>query len=110
MSFDDYTFPGNPWDDIIDGITEHEVISLNASYIYPNPAKDNLQVSITSTINNKLEISVVNLIGETLKTTTSTVVNGNNTISFEVTDLPSGMYLVRLKLGSNSISKKLIVE
>jgi len=71
--------------------------------IYPNPTTNVLNISSDATINRA---NVYNLLGQQVKTFD---VNSNRT-ALNVSDLESGIYLVKITSGSKQISKKFIKE
>ncbi len=84
-----------------------DLMGVNGLEVYPNPAKGNLQVSWTATPGT-VTIEIWNTIG----TRVSTVqVDGNNvTETFNVANLVSGMYLLRIQIGSESKLVKFVRE
>ncbi|MDZ4808160.1 MAG: T9SS type A sorting domain-containing protein [Bacteroidota bacterium] len=65
--------------------------------IWPNPVDSYVNISYNSATNTKLDISVVNTIGKTVKQTNHTVYRGLNQIAvsgFEI--LSSGIYFIRI--------------
>lgn len=75
--------------------------------VRPNPAKQAVEIAVGSTIKGDLILSLIDIQGRTISTKTY---NGNNTINLDVSNLPAGMYMVRIENNSKSIVKKLIVE
>ena len=73
--------------------------SVSTFKTYPNPAKESIEIISNETIEN---VIIYNLNGKILKSESSKNIN--------ISDLPSGLYLIEVKTG-NSISKqKLLVE
>ena len=58
--------------------------------VTPNPASGIVTVTVTGAQGNTTEVSLVNMLGQTLKTVSAT---GRN-ISFDVSDMPTGCYIV----------------
>jgi len=79
------------------------VIADNGIKCYPSMVKNSLNVSADSEIS---EISIVNLVGQSLRTVT---VN-SNTKTFTLNDLVSGQYLVRIKLANGQIGTQKFVK
>ncbi|WP_317898753.1 T9SS type A sorting domain-containing protein [Aurantibacillus circumpalustris] len=101
----------NPWDEMKpDGLAENSNSNLLKSYLYPNPASNKFFLRLGSPTNTGIEITVVNLVGELVRSSQAEVKSGNNIISFDIQNLPSGIYLVSLKMGASLATKKLIVE
>ena len=77
--------------------------------MFPNPAKENLTIKLQNSSNANCTVDIVNAIGQTVQTNSL----GNdseilNTIS--ISNLASGMYLVKITLGNKVSVKKLIIE
>lgn len=82
------------------------MLGRNADFeIYPNPAQHEFTVALSNA--KEARISILNALGQeiTLKTTASTL-----GLVFDASDLPHGVYLVQVLLGSEVRSKKLIVN
>jgi hypothetical protein len=70
-------------------------------HVYPNPTTDFVIVSIPEEIKGNLTATVMNLLGAVVKTEKYTLADASVKIDFS--DLPSGIYL--LKLSDNKIVK-----
>jgi len=68
-------------------------LSLNA--VYPNPAKDKLNVIVSSPVNNSIRIMVTDLAGKIVKREAFSIVNGGNNLDFDVSLLPAGTYFIK---------------
>jgi len=79
------------------------VIADNGIKCYPNMAKNSLNVSADNEIS---EISIVSLLGQSLKT----VIVNSNSKTITLNDLFSGQYLVRIKLANGQIGTQKIVK
>jgi len=77
--------------------------------IYPNPTNGKFTIQITdlkSSINNQL--SVTNILGETVYS--SLINNKSSIIELDLSDQPSGMYIVNIRTGEKVEHKKLLKE
>lgn len=76
--------------------------------IYPNPCKTD-KVTIESSSDNITEISITNIAGKQVYL--KKFIIPENKIQVELSEIPSGLYLVKIKEDSNKqIVKKLIVS
>jgi hypothetical protein len=75
--------------------------------LYPNPTRNELSVSIPKGTGN-FSIEILNQLGQTMysKNYSST----DETISLNVTDLPSGVYSLHFKGEENTVSKKFVKQ
>ncbi|MCC6369499.1 MAG: T9SS type A sorting domain-containing protein [Bacteroidia bacterium] len=92
------------------GIAENALNSVKGSEIYPNPATGSAKLAIGLKDNSKVEINVMNLVGDVVKSTSTQAEAGENTIDIDLSGLSRGIYLVNVKIGNANVSKKLIVE
>jgi hypothetical protein len=88
------------------GISNLSDLNLEAS-IYPNPAKQIVNVSIPS-ISGKEQV-VVSIIDMTGKVVSTTTIVGNNT-QLDLSSFNKGLYFINLNINGVSVTKKLIVE
>ena len=86
------------------------LVSLDASQIYPNPTSDNFNIDLTSSISSEVLVTIYSMNGSVVKTNKIELNQGLNTINEDITSLGSGIYFVRLVNESNNetIVRKLI--
>ena len=73
--------------------------------VYPNPiSKGNEYITISSRLNDKMEVSVYNLLGKQLIKETIT----NNLL--KVTQLKAGIYLLKIAQDNKHMTRKIIIE
>ncbi len=91
------------------GIADFNV-GLNTVNVFPNPASENINISIESTeIQNNLEITIFSITGNVVYSQMVNVANLTN-ITIPVSDWNGGVYLVRIGNDSNSIVKQLVIQ
>ena len=95
---------------VITGVAENNVNSVNNSYIYPNPTNGNAVVSVYLANSSKVQLQVMNTIGQVVKTAAVQGQAGANTINIDLGGLASGIYLVNVKVDNARSTKKLIIE
>ena len=85
-------------------------LNFDASFtIFPNPAKDGVNVKLHNASNARCMIEIINPLGQIVQSTnlgTDTEISKDISIS----DLPSGIYFVRTTLGDKASVRKLIKE
>lgn len=90
------------------GIGEYADDALQLD-VFPNPVNDQLNLSFESTAHSAFSITLFNLIGEKVKEEKSGIVNmGKNLHSISMDKLPIGIYVLRIQIGSRTISKKIV--
>ncbi|NEV94727.1 T9SS type A sorting domain-containing protein [Psychroflexus sp. YR1-1] len=103
-----------------DGEVEDYTINVNASLgsdsfalqnlsIYPNPSRGRFTVQFFAASSTALQLSLYDLRGRSLVRKTYDAY-GNFQKELDLTQLASGIYLLKLSDGSGSITKKVIVE
>jgi hypothetical protein len=84
--------------------------SVAGSVIFPNPAKTNAMLSIDLKSNSNVDITVVNMVGQTVKATKAEGQVGANNINIDLNGLAKGIYMVTVKADNASNTKKLVIE
>jgi len=92
------------------GVSENALSSAVNSIIYPNPASNNATLNIDLKDNMDVDVVVLNTIGQVVKTSKAQGLAGENNINVDLTGLSSGIYMVNVKVGNSTSTKKLIVE
>ncbi len=70
--------------------------------IYPNPASELLSIEMPQTENNQIQYQLVNAVGSILQSGLF-----YSRVDIELTDFPSGIYIVQLKSGNKLSSQKI---
>jgi hypothetical protein len=85
-------------------------LSLNA--VYPNPAKNKLNLIISSPMANQISIVITNLAGKRVHQQLFSVANGGNNLDLNISNLPAGSYFIKAICndGCNSAVSKFVKE
>ena len=94
----------NMWN-IGDGIQDN---TLSEMKIYPNPASNNVTISIMSKISDIARIQITNLAGQVVSNQNQNMENGVNQFQINISNLASGLYLVNIKTNTGRSTQKLI--
>ena len=81
----------------------------NELILYPNPAKEKLNIRLDQTNSFPMYITLSALTGRVVHSVTITKNTGND-ISIPVNDIPNGMYLVTTKSATGTSAKKVVVN
>jgi len=76
----------------------------------PNPATDNVTLTIYSHVNAEAIISITDLSGKHIQKVIAPVDKGINRIDMPVQRLNSGLYFVRIQVGEDRAIEKLIIQ
>ena len=76
--------------------------------IFPNPASDLLAIQIGGLNNKNLEVELLDIQGKTMQTTQIYI--GQTIGYFDISQIYSGTYIIKLTYSGLSISRKIIIE
>ncbi len=78
---------------------------------YPNPTANNGTIDVQLNATAKLDISILNAVGQTVYSTSVSGNIGSNKVQLNLNNLSSGLYFYQVKVGnSKAITKKFAVE
>ena len=84
-----------------------EVSGMTAT---PNPTNGKTIIHIESTVSDKFEFIVADLLGRRVISRPLSIQAGQNTYDLDVTGLPNGIYIYTLSKGNRLMSNKLIIN
>lgn len=85
------------------GLIEEEVVSF-----FPNPARDVLQVTVSLPDAEKVQVSIIDMMGRRVQG--ATLENGIFNQTIDVSGLTSGVYLLRVENGEKSFTEKVVIH
>lgn len=95
--------------DVNAGINDHDQIS-STFQLFPNPAKEHVNVSFTLAETKKINMSISNVLGQTIYTAKEkTLSNGEHLVTLDIKDIVAGVYFVNISDGLNSFKKPLVI-
>lgn len=85
--------------------------NINSSVqLFPNPASDQVNIAFSLLSTKKINVAIINLLGQTVYTTEKqTFYNGENIITLNVRDIRPGSYFITIMDEVSSIKKPLII-
>lgn len=84
--------------------------ALSDIALYPNPASNDVSLTFGSNYSiDSLEITIYNSLGQTVQTVNK-IVDGANSVTFNISTFKAGLYFVSIKTAETSITKKLLVQ
>lgn len=78
--------------------------------IFPNPTKSQMTVEVDLKNKSNIQINVVNLLGKTIISRNENMGVGINTLSLDLSRLPSGVYFLNLTDGSGMVTRRIVKE
>jgi hypothetical protein len=88
-----------------------EIVSLkiiNDIHIYPNPARNMVNIEYKSTGNEKMLVGIKNIFGQTIKYCVFSTSQGIKRL--DVSSFAKGIYIIKVDCGNKSLTQKLIIE
>lgn len=86
------------------------VSNVNSWGIYPNPAKDNVNLNIMMGDNDNVKIEIYNSVGQVVYSDNKEVNAGENQFNINTTNFAAGMYSVILKSSTGISNQKLSIS
>ncbi len=92
------------------GIKEQSSIVAGLKF-YPNPTSVSSTLEVNLNDNSKIEVSILNSVGQVVFTTNVAGTSGNNTIDLNISGLSNGLYFYQVKAGNTkTITNKFVVS
>lgn len=92
------------------GISEAANSTLSNVVLYPNPAKDNINVSFVNENAENVSYQIVNVIGQTIRTQNIPAVKGETLYNVNLNGIESGVYFIKLGVGNKTSVTKITVQ
>lgn len=91
-----------------DTLSNTDVNIENTITVYPNPTNDFLNIKLNSYNSEILKVSLYNIMGQK---TLETQYTNQNSIKLDVSNMPKGLYMLKVKENDNDVLiKKIIIE
>jgi len=88
-----------------------EVIFANDGFgMFPNPAMNQLTVEVPMEADGDVSVSILDPSGKTALSQHQSLSKGDNRFTFELNNLPNGVYFVQVRNGEIAHTRKLIVQ
>lgn len=78
--------------------------------LFPNPANDQVMIQMAAPTAFPMDIVISNSLGQTVESFNEEIFNGTAQAQLNVSSLRSGLYFVSIRLGENTITKKLLIR
>ncbi|MEI7499557.1 MAG: phospholipase D-like domain-containing protein [Bacteroidota bacterium] len=91
------------------GINEQNTLISKLS-VYPNPSTGAFTVGFTAKRSETIGIELMSFAGRVVWQSVATTLKGSNSIKVQDVNVPSGIYLVRLKTSEGDLGKKLMIK
>lgn len=84
-------------------------ITIDGLSIYPNPVNTRANINFTLAENATVNASLVNVLGETVKTAAYELTTGSQVITMDVVDVTAGVYFMQLDINGQTTTQKITV-
>jgi hypothetical protein len=92
-------------------IKQQASITFENMNFYPNPATSNGTIDVQLNEIAKLDITILNSVGQTVFSTSVSGNTGSNKVNVDLNTLSSGLYFYQVKIGNSKIvTKKFAIE
>jgi hypothetical protein len=91
------------------GVKENvkEIVSLN---IFPNPAKNNFNLSFVNENSEAVSFEIINTLGQTIKKENLVSTKGTINQPIDISNIETGVYFVKVNVGARTSTKKLTIQ
>jgi hypothetical protein len=76
----------------------------------PNPVAGIAQIKINSQISGEFQFQLVDLLGNRIAQRQIHIMDGTNSIEFDASQLPNGLYLAQLRNDNGQVAQKIVVQ
>ncbi|MCH2045059.1 MAG: T9SS type A sorting domain-containing protein [Saprospiraceae bacterium] len=87
-----------------------QAVNINGLTMYPNPSQGNLNIVFESTLNEVVNVEVMDVLGRSVYTNTWEVTEGVNTQATDLSHLQAGAYMVRIVSENTQATQQLIIQ
>jgi hypothetical protein len=108
-----FSFPGYTFS-VSDCANPNSIDEVESTFelgaVSPNPANQSARIPFSLNSNEKVDFTMVNMVGERVMSKTFAGKRGENSINIDVAELPSGIYLYTVQSGSKKSTRKLVIQ
>ena len=90
--------------------TRQEEQKIQNLMAYPNPMVSNTTITLESLVSEDVNFQIINILGKEVYSKRIKIVAGKNYINFKRNQLPKGVYIYRVRVGREIVSKRLIIQ
>jgi hypothetical protein len=95
---------------VIDNSGIDEILGAGTVSVFPNPAKDKINVTFNAKDQTDLQISLNDLSGKQVLVNKYTLAKGENQLSVDVNGLSKGVYVLNLVTEKGTINYKVVIK
>ena len=92
------------------GLKENASENLKNVVVYPNPAKDNINLNFTNENAEEVSYQIINVIGQAVREQNIPAVKGETLYNVSLSGIESGIYFIKLNVGNKTSVNKITVQ
>lgn len=92
-----------------DPLSTDDVVEIEDMTLYPNPARDFVNVSLNAQRSGKGHLRLFDMVGKEISSSNVNIPQGEFTFEVNTADLPEGVYIYRLDAFGESTTRRLVV-
>ncbi len=92
------------------GLKESANTSLANVSVYPNPAKDNINLNFVNENAENVSYQIINVIGQTVREQNIPSAKGETLYNVSLSGIESGIYFIKLSVGNKTAVNKITVQ
>ncbi len=92
------------------GLKESANTSLANVTVYPNPAKDNINLNFVNENAEAVSYQIINVIGQTVREQNIPSAKGETLYNVSLSGIESGIYFIKLTVGNKTAVNKITVQ
>lgn len=106
---------GTQWDTVYITFKDCSAVNegsgpLSHLMVFPNPSDGKFTIQLQSAMDGTISIELISHEGRSLLSLEKEVVHDGNTILFDRQDLAYGIYFLRIRSGSSSVTRKIVIS
>jgi hypothetical protein len=78
--------------------------------LYPNPVTNQIFIDVELSQSSVIDVFLFDITGRTVKSISENITNSLRALTLDLSDLPEGVYLMRLNAGESFVSEKIIIS
>ncbi len=86
------------------------VLSIEKLNVFPNPVQNQLNVKLTLTQGMDVNVSVMSVTGQVLVNEQHQMYSGQNEVIIPTSELPTGVYMLRLETNDGVVTEKFVKQ
>ncbi|GEM_PF-3212365 len=86
------------------------VTNIDITSVYPNPASSMISVALNSVVAGEVSVQITDITGKIMLSQINALNEGTNEVSFNVSELASGIYMIKASLSDGTVSVQKFVK